>query len=101
MKWLALLAAAAVVALSGAQDTDDGGELWAVLVAGSNTWFNYRHQVGPLVLARALLACRRVCNIATHDRNWDLQPIAFLLRPMCATRTRSSTHTGSPMTISL
>ncbi|XP_037786228.1 legumain-like [Penaeus monodon] len=45
MKWLALLAAAAVVALSGAQGDSDGeGELWAVLVAGSNTWFNYRHQ---------------------------------------------------------
>ncbi|XP_068201844.1 legumain-like [Palaemon carinicauda] len=26
------------------QDDSDTGELWAVLVAGSNGWFNYRHQ---------------------------------------------------------
>ena len=24
---------------------DDGGEHWAVLVAGSSMWWNYRHQV--------------------------------------------------------
>lgn len=55
MKWLAVLAAAAVLALGGAQgDTDDEGELWAVLVAGSNMWYNYRHQVGLVVLSGTL-----------------------------------------------
>ena len=25
---------------------DEAGSIWALLVAGSNTWMNYRHQVG-------------------------------------------------------
>ena len=28
-----------------AQSKDFNGKIWAVLVAGSNTWGNYRHQV--------------------------------------------------------
>ena len=26
----------------------DGGSIWVLLVAGSNTWMNYRHQVEML-----------------------------------------------------
>ena len=26
-------------------DPEDGGKHWVVIVAGSNGWFNYRHQV--------------------------------------------------------
>lgn len=27
-----------------ANDDNDGGQIWALLVAGSNGWYNYRHQ---------------------------------------------------------
>ena len=27
-------------------DKEEAGSIWALLVAGSNTWMNYRHQVG-------------------------------------------------------
>ena len=40
----ALLLIASVNSVSFKKDDDDG-ELWAVLVAGSNNWSNYRHQV--------------------------------------------------------
>lgn len=48
MRWVAVLAVASAVALCGCHvlSADDQGELWAVLVAGSATWMNYRHQVG-------------------------------------------------------
>lgn len=26
-------------------DPEDGGKHWVVIVAGSNGWYNYRHQV--------------------------------------------------------
>lgn len=29
----------------GVDDPEDGGKHWVVIVAGSNGWFNYRHQV--------------------------------------------------------
>ncbi|XP_047493360.1 legumain-like [Penaeus chinensis] len=46
MRWVAVLAVASAVALCGSHvlNTDGQGELWAVLVAGSATWMNYRHQ---------------------------------------------------------
>lgn len=28
-------------------DPEDGGKHWVVIVAGSNGWYNYRHQVRP------------------------------------------------------
>ena len=40
----ALLVVATVSSFS-IDKKDDDGELWAVLVAGSSTWYNYRHQV--------------------------------------------------------
>lgn len=48
MRWVAVLAVASAVALCGSHvlNADGQGELWAVLVAGSATWMNYRHQVG-------------------------------------------------------
>lgn len=33
---------------------DDGGEIYVLLVAGSNTWMNYRHQVRPSTRTRIL-----------------------------------------------
>lgn len=27
------------------EDPEDGGKHWVVIVAGSNGWYNYRHQV--------------------------------------------------------
>ncbi|XP_027236600.2 legumain [Penaeus vannamei] len=46
MRWVAVLAVASAVALCGCHvlSADDQGELWAVLVAGSASWMNYRHQ---------------------------------------------------------
>lgn len=32
----------------GVDDPEDGGKHWVVIVAGSNGWYNYRHQVGNL-----------------------------------------------------
>lgn len=29
-------------------DPEDGGKHWVVIVAGSNGWYNYRHQVRAL-----------------------------------------------------
>lgn len=29
----------------GVDDPEDGGKHWVVIVAGSNGWYNYRHQV--------------------------------------------------------
>jgi len=44
MKLLLLLALACVSTHGRVLDLDGDGELWAVLVAGSNMWYNYRHQ---------------------------------------------------------
>lgn len=30
------------------EDPEDGGKHWVVIVAGSNGWYNYRHQVRKL-----------------------------------------------------
>jgi hypothetical protein len=35
---------------------DEAGDNWAVLVAGSNGWFNYRHQVRHGILIELLSA---------------------------------------------
>lgn len=32
----------------GVDDPEDGGKHWVVIVAGSNGWYNYRHQVRNL-----------------------------------------------------
>lgn len=42
---VAVLAAAAVLGAAMVVPEAEKGEVWAVLVAGSNTWMNYRHQV--------------------------------------------------------
>ena len=39
------LVVATVNSFSFKKSDDDDGELWALLVAGSSSWFNYRHQV--------------------------------------------------------
>jgi len=44
MKFLVLLAALACATQGRVLDVEGEGELWAVLVAGSDSWFNYRHQ---------------------------------------------------------
>ncbi|XP_052041174.1 legumain [Apodemus sylvaticus] len=40
---LSLVLGAGVVAV-GVDDPEDGGKHWVVIVAGSNGWYNYRHQ---------------------------------------------------------
>ena len=46
---LLLLSSTAVLcragALHGMLEGKENGNIWALLVAGSNTWMNYRHQV--------------------------------------------------------
>lgn len=43
---VAVVAVCGEAAVVGArQEEQNEGELWAVLVAGSTGWFNYRHQV--------------------------------------------------------
>ena len=69
-KWLILSAATLFATSYGfaipdnfAQDVKDvggkGGKIWVVLVAGSNGYFNYRHQAGNLNRISLL------CTIAT------------------------------------
>ncbi|KAK3875526.1 hypothetical protein Pcinc_019605 [Petrolisthes cinctipes] len=41
---VALCGGCGETAVVGARDQEDEGQLWAVLVAGSTGWFNYRHQ---------------------------------------------------------
>lgn len=36
----------------------DGGKHWVVIVAGSNGWYNYRHQVRTSVTNTVLPACQ-------------------------------------------
>ena len=50
---LALLAATGASVLKYDQSSNDGVH-WALIVAGSNGWYNYRHQVGD-----ALIICDR------------------------------------------
>jgi glycosylphosphatidylinositol transamidase (GPIT) subunit GPI8 len=40
-----LVVVVASLAAPADSNADDKGEIWAVLVAGSNTYDNYRHQV--------------------------------------------------------
>ena len=42
--------------LPGLLKGKEAGSIWALLVAGSNTWGNYRHQVG-IYAARACNVC--------------------------------------------
>lgn len=42
---LLLLALAGLAAAFPTEDPADGGKHWVVIVAGSNGWYNYRHQV--------------------------------------------------------
>ncbi|KAK4302822.1 hypothetical protein Pmani_025109 [Petrolisthes manimaculis] len=42
---VALCGGCGETAVVGARDQGDEGQLWAILVAGSTGWFNYRHQV--------------------------------------------------------
>ncbi|MBN3309658.1 legumain [Amia ocellicauda] len=46
VKTVALLGLSLALAVSALplQDTEDGGKHWVVIVAGSNGWYNYRHQ---------------------------------------------------------
>ena len=55
--WVALLVLGAAgvcsagpgAALRGMLEGErDAGSIWALLVAGSSTWMNYRHQVGSV-----------------------------------------------------
>ena len=51
---VAVLVSLAVVchagpSLPGLLKGKEAGSIWALLVAGSNTWGNYRHQVGTCI----------------------------------------------------
>lgn len=99
-----------------------GGKNWVVLVAGSNGWYNYRHQVrhpGAAGLHQRVPATWRLgtCSPAivpsdthyldghcrgsppgeTPSSSLSLCPLSFhpFPRPMCAMPTRSSTRTAS------
>ncbi|XP_053123101.1 legumain-like isoform X1 [Hemicordylus capensis] len=44
LKIAALLSCILGISTIPLEDPEDGGKHWVVIVAGSNTWFNYRHQ---------------------------------------------------------
>lgn len=78
---LLLLALAGLAAAFPADDPLDGGKHWVVIVAGSNGWYNYRHQV------------RDAGSTAPPNRARVLT--CPLHRPTPAMPTRSCTGTGS------
>lgn len=60
--FVALLGLCAGLLSAFPTDEARGGKNWVVLIAGSNGWYNYRHQVRGGGLARVKLsACLPVC----------------------------------------
>lgn len=66
----------------------DGGKHWVVIVAGSNGWFNYRHQVRRSVTTML---------IQTDKMHHWPQFLDFSSRRMHVMRTKLSTGMGSQM----
>ena len=52
---LLLCASAGTLALPRRLNGKDGGNIYALLVAGSNTWMNYRHQVFNLFVCLSVI----------------------------------------------
>lgn len=51
LKVVVLLGCALGISTFPMEDPEDGGKHWVVIVAGSNGWYNYRHQVRTSVPA--------------------------------------------------
>lgn len=66
----------------------DGGKHWVVIVAGSNGWYNYRHQV--------MRSITKMFIQTVKMHHWP-QFLSFSLRLMHVMRTRLSTKMGSQM----
>lgn len=45
LKAVVLLGCALGISMFPMEEPEDGGKHWVVIVAGSNGWYNYRHQV--------------------------------------------------------
>lgn len=45
LKTVVLLACVVGIRTFPMEEPEDGGKHWVVIVAGSNGWYNYRHQV--------------------------------------------------------
>lgn len=45
LKAVVLLGCALGISAFPTEEPEDGGKHWVVIVAGSNGWYNYRHQV--------------------------------------------------------
>lgn len=45
LKAVLLLGCALGISTFPMEEPEDGGKHWVVIVAGSNGWYNYRHQV--------------------------------------------------------
>ena len=50
-------------------DPEDGGKHWVVIVAGSNGWYNYRHQVRPCLMLffMTLVFCKQSCTLSIEQ----------------------------------
>jgi glycosylphosphatidylinositol transamidase (GPIT) subunit GPI8 len=60
---LSLVLGIAAVSI-GVDDPEDTGKHWVVIVAGSNGWYNYRHQVRThLFFSLAMLAFYRLSTV--------------------------------------
>ena len=81
---LLLCASAGTLALPQRLNGKDGGNIYALLVAGSNTWMNYRHQVFVCVHISDYVGCV-IVYCATVVDLWK-----FLCRLICAMPIRSS-----------
>lgn len=59
----------------GVDDPEDGGKHWVVIVAGSNGWYNYRHQVrNPCVLVTGFVPTKWPCHFGRQfcfSLKWD------------------------------
>jgi len=75
---------AGTLALPQRPNGTDGANIYALLVAGSNTWMNYRHQVFTCVPISDYVGCIITC-CATVVYLWT-----FLCRLTCVMPTRSS-----------
>ena len=79
---LVLLSLTAVLcragALHGMLEGKENGNIWALLVAGSNTWMNYRHQVYTAVEIRVYCIHRHVTLLNNYSLRL-LTPFTFPL----------------------
>lgn len=83
----------------GVDDPEDGGKHWVVIVAGSNGWYNYRHQVrNPSVLATGFVSTKW-CGHFGRQFCFNLMPGFPHLLAMVAFRTRPYSLFGSVLNL--